>query len=225
MKSLIGKKKMKVNIGGYPTDWLRCQIHTRYMNKKYGYDWPDVDDFTKFEHRLESLESFIQKIYNTTINKVLRYRKRKVYVRIDPEDVWSMDHTLALIILPMLKQLKSSKHGAPFVDDKDVPKHLRSTQAAPKKNEWDTDDLHFKRWDWVLDEMIHSFECTVYDDWESQFHTGKSDIQFVKEGKLYKMERGPNDTHKFNKKAYQAAWKRRRHGLYLFGKYYHALWD
>ena len=53
-----------------------------------------------------------------------------------------MDHTLAMIIVPMLKQLKETKHGAPFVDDEDVPEELKSTSAPAKENDWDTDDNH-----------------------------------------------------------------------------------
>ena len=53
--------------------------------------------------------------------------KRKIKVRIDKYDTWSMDNTLALIILPMLKQLKETKHGSPLVDDEDVPEHMRHT--------------------------------------------------------------------------------------------------
>jgi len=68
-----------------------------------------------------------------------------------------MDRTLALIVHPMLKQLNKSKHGAPFTDDEDVPENLRSTNAKPKKNEWDTDSNHFKRWDWIMKEMIWVF--------------------------------------------------------------------
>lgn len=219
---------MKVNIGGYPTDWLRCRIHDRYMTKKYGMiDWPE--DYTNFEKHLEKLEKMVQIIYNATINKILRHRKRKIYVRIDRYDTWSMDHTLALIILPMLKQLKATKHGAPWVDDEDVPEHLRSTSAPPKKNEWDTDDNHVKRWDWVLDEMIHTFECEVDENWEDQFHTGDHDTVWLEENvegkKFYKMEKGPNDTHVFHKETYDEAWKRRNNSMRLFGKYYHALWD
>ena len=34
---------MKVKIGNYPNR-LQCGIHTRYMEKKYGYvDWPDTN--------------------------------------------------------------------------------------------------------------------------------------------------------------------------------------
>lgn len=31
-------------------------------------------------------------------------KERKISIRIDPWDVWNMDHTLALIIVPMLKK-------------------------------------------------------------------------------------------------------------------------
>jgi len=70
--------------------------------------------------------------------------KQKKSIRIDPWDTWNMAHTLADIIHPMLKQLHKTNHGAPYTDDEDVPEHLRSTNAKPKKNEWDTDSNHFK---------------------------------------------------------------------------------
>ena len=62
-------------------------------------------------------------------------RKRTIYVKIDRWDTWSMDHTLAYIVAPMLKQLRNSTHGSPNVDDEDVPEELRSTSAPPKENE------------------------------------------------------------------------------------------
>ena len=48
-------------------------------------------------------------------------KQQKVSIKIDPWDTWSMDLTLALIIHPMLKQLHKTSHGAPYVDDEDVP--------------------------------------------------------------------------------------------------------
>jgi hypothetical protein len=96
--------------------------------------------------------------------------ERNIDIVIDPYDTWSMDHTLALLIVPMLKQLKATKHGAPLVDDEYVPEHLRSTAAPPKKDDWDIDDNHFKRWDYVLDEMIWAMEQIVNDDNEDQFY-------------------------------------------------------
>jgi hypothetical protein len=113
-------------------------------------------------------------------------RARKINIRIDKYDTWSMDSTLALIIHPMLVQLKQTKHGSPWIDDEDVPEELRSTSAPPKENEWDTDDNHHARWDWVLDEMIWAFE-THLDD-ESQFKSelfGRKRNRFGLFGKYY----------------------------------------
>lgn len=165
-------------------------------------------------------------------------KQRTVKVHIDRWDTWSMDYTLGLIVLPMLKQLKESKHGAPFVDDKDVPKHLRSA-SAPALSEEDkncgaVDDLHFKRWDWVLDEIIFSFETKSgsMQDWDDQFHTGTLDwtsvaTTFDENGKpkLYELQKGPNDTSRYDAKGHADFHKRISNGFRLFGKYYENLWD
>jgi hypothetical protein len=165
-------------------------------------------------------------------------KKRKVKIHIDKYDTWNMNSTLALIILPMLKQLKATKHGAPFVDDSDVPEHIRSTNAKPKENEWDTDGYHFDRWDWVLSEMIWTFEQLHPDsNWEDQYHSGVHDFKFVesehehidletgKPSKTYEMVKGPNDTHKFDIEGFDAHVKRMDAGVLLFGKYFRNLWD
>lgn len=83
-------------------------------------------------------------------------KERKINIRIDNYDSWNADVTIALIAAPLLTRLKETKQGAPYVEDKDVPEglNLRSTEAPPKENEWDIDANHFKRWDWVLDEII-----------------------------------------------------------------------
>lgn len=155
-------------------------------------------------------------------------RSRHIQVRIDPWDTWSMDHTLSLIILPMLKQLKEEKHGAPYVDDEDVPENLRSTAAPSKENEWDTDDNHFKRWDWILDEMIHSFsfKSGALGEIENQFYSGESELEWIKlENDTHQMVRGPNDTHKYDAEGHKIFMERIDNGFRLFGKYYQGLWD
>lgn len=162
-------------------------------------------------------------------------KKRTIKVKIDRYDVWSMDNTLAYIVLPMLKMLRENKQGAPFVDDVDVPDELKSTAAPPKANEWDTDDNHFKRWDYVLDEMIFAFEAQ-FNDWEEKFSSGTMDRIFVpidKDGNevpkeqaaFYRWDSGPNDTYTvdwYGRKAYA---DRVAKGYALFGKYYQSLWD
>jgi len=154
-------------------------------------------------------------------------QERTIKVQIDPWDTWSMDHTLAYIILPMLKQLKETKHGAPYVDPKDCPPELKPKKLTKKEKEnGHTDSTHFERWDWVLDEMIFAFENKVNDDWEEQFETGESDLQWKKlEDGCSQMVEGPNHTRVYDwegRKAYQS---RITNGFRLFGKYYENLWD
>lgn len=96
--------------------------------------------------------------------------KRVIDVSIDDYDLWSMDNTLAHIIAPMLKMLKATKHSAALVDDEYVPEHLRSTASPAKENEWDIDDNHFKRWDYVLDEMIWAMTQIIDNDNDGQFY-------------------------------------------------------
>lgn len=160
-------------------------------------------------------------------------RKRRIKIRIDKYDTWNMDATLAGIVLPMLKQLHKEKHGAPNVDDNDVPEHLQS-KFGIKKDEYDVDSLHFKRWDWVMEEMIWAFEQLQPDvDWTSQFYSGVAD--YVTEEvdapdspygpKLYRMVEGPNHTQTFDAEGFKKHDERIAQGLRLFGKYYRSLWD
>jgi hypothetical protein len=174
---------------------------------------------------------------NTLLYRFLSWiesrRKRKIKIRIDRYDTWGMDTTLSMIILPMLKQLHETKHGAPLVDDDDVPEHLRSTVAEPKENEWDTDSNHFVRWDWVMDELIWTFTQLHPDtDWEEQYRSGEYDLVTVpcewdEAGKptFYQMKDGPNHTAKTDYDGMKAHQDRIDNGLRLFGVYFRGLWD
>ena len=66
--------------------------------------------------------------YHNFLYKLGIKNEQKVSVRIDNFDTWGMDHTLAYIILPMLKQLKETKQGSPYVYPEDVPTELRPTK-------------------------------------------------------------------------------------------------
>ena len=211
---------MKVKIGNY-TDRLTCKLHCNYMNKKYGYvDWPT--EYNRTERLLEQLEDAVQSVYNMFNWAWFDRRQQKIKVHIDPWDTWSMDHTLAHIVLPMLKQLKETKHGAPYVDPKDVPKDLRP-KSDLKDMDYQTDETHFERWDWVLDEMIWSFEQKTRDDWEGDYY--KYDhIEPNRESEdwleLCGMKLVWEDPE--GRKAHQ---KRMSNGFRLFGKYFESLWD
>lgn len=143
------------------------------------------------------------------------------YVRIDRWDTWNMDSTLSPIILAMLKQLKATKHGSPAVDDADVPPHLRykkkQSKANPEIHKVDEgdDDLIHRRWDYVLDSMIWSFEQLTKDDWEGLYFTYTDEDDEVLGGKKLN----------WNKKGWEIHNAEIERGLTLFGKYFRALWD
>lgn len=150
------------------------------------------------------------------------HKKRVAYVHIDNYDVWGMDHTLALIIHPMLLKLKTQKHGHGWVDNKDVPKELRSTAPGARtglKNSHDWDNYADARYSWLLDELIWTFEQLSDDsDGEDQFfdHTESSkEKDFNKSIQKLKVDRAGLDLHR----------KRIENGLRLFGKYFRTLWD
>lgn len=152
-------------------------------------------------------------------------RKGKDKIVIEKHDTWSLDYTLAKIIHPALIQLRDTKHGAPNVDDSDVPDELKAT---PKENVWDVDDNWFKRWDWVLDEMIWAFAQIIDDASEDKFHSGEFDIEFVpcEDNPMYsEMRNGPNHTRQTDWGGLEAHQKRIQRGTTLFGKYYRSLWD
>jgi hypothetical protein len=119
----------------------------------------------------------------------------------------------------MLKQLKETKHGSPFVDDEDVPEELKSTSAPPKENDWDTDENHFKRWDWALNEMIWAFEQNLDDKSEEKFfdHAEWDEKEKDFNKNLHKI--------KIDQVGLKAHQDRKANGFRLFGKYYQGLWD
>jgi len=141
-------------------------------------------------------------------------------IEIHDYDTWSMDDTLAHIILPMLKQLKDTKHGAPVVSFKDVPQELLPPDAESFSKLYaqngEADENYFKRWDWVLDEMIWAFEQKCKDEWQDEFYgpyTEPTEDDIM--GRFEWVDRDGLNQHQ----------KRMSNGFRLFGKYYENLWD
>lgn len=130
-------------------------------------------------------------------------KERNISIRIDKYDTWSMDYTLAKLIHPMLVQLQATKHGAPGTEDADVPENLRATVSSPDKDSG-LDANWFKRWDWILDEMIWAFNEIANDN------PGEPDVkEWTEEGQ----------------RPYVAYYNRIANGTRLFGVYFSALWD
>ena len=214
---------MKVYKSNYRHHWISPYIILEkvFFWREIDYDEPLIE---KWSNRLLPFSKAYQAVMDFIHPKI-------DYVKIDRYDTWSMDHTLADIILPMLKQLNAEKHGAPHVDDEDVPMELQSW-TSPAKDEYDTDGNHFARWDWVMNEMIFAFECKVDDTWQEKFSSGEHDMKSVpcnwdENGKptIYSFEEGPNHTYKCDFEGMQVVQKRITNGFRLFGKYFEALWD
>jgi hypothetical protein len=215
--------------------WAKCKPDEHGFPAKQQY----VHNFGEWlAHGSVKPEREVGEIYSfnratrkqTKLFALLQYihdkKERKISVHIDRYDTWSMDHTLSFVILPMLLQLKEKQHGAPFVKDCDVPEELHSTNAPYKENDWDLDDNHFKRWAWVLDEMIFAFTAKQEDDWESQFYSGEHDMGWKKlDNGNSELTKGPNNTFKIDTVGRDAFQARITSGFKLFGLYYENLWD
>ena len=149
--------------------------------------------------------------------------ERKVEIEVHPYDSWDAGHTIAMIAVPLLKQLKEQKKGAPLVDDEDVPEELRSTSAPAKENEYDTDANHFLRWDYALDCMIWSFEHHAnYDQEEDKFFHWDETAPAEKGSAMDILGLGKCEIDKEGLDAYHA---RKQKGFVLFGKYLRNLWS
>lgn len=86
------------------------------------------------------------------------------YIRIDPQDTWSADQTMAMVIAPIIRQMRQRKMGVPpaflpddfishqlvfdFINDP-VSKHAEETRAE-------------ERWEATLEEMAKAFESISF---------------------------------------------------------------
>jgi hypothetical protein len=222
---------LKVYLNKYRDHWLSPYtiLEKIVFWRKIDYDEPVIE---RWSDRLQPVCEGLRRVLDVVHPKI-------DYVKIDRWDTWSMDHTLSRIALPMLRQLKATKHGAPNVDDFDVPEHLQSTAPGARdscEHDWDIDDNHFLRWDWIMDQMIFAHESKLNDDWQEQFWTGEwGDTLFVKTDREY-----PNPETGVMEATYQmentgdrtcdwdglnAYEKRIQNGFRLWGKYYQGLWD
>lgn len=220
---------MKVYLGKYVHRWTTQSAERWWFQFRYDkFDWEvDEKDHDWLDHLFMKLCDGWNHTVNRLVNATWGSRPKIQYVKIDDWDYWSADHTLAQIIYPLLKKLQENKHGSPNVDDEDVPEELRSTSAPKTENEWDTDDNWHDRWNWVLGEIIWTFEQMTID-WEEQYYSGESDIRFEPDPDNENYSRlvdGPNHTFKVDREGMQAHMDRMDGGLRLFGKYYRALWD
>jgi hypothetical protein len=135
---------------------------------------------------------FVNKHLQTLVDKM-----QLNIVKLNTHDIYSAELSMAKIIYPALIRLQKEKKGAPKVDFEDVPENLQPniSEIMAYERQGETDDKYFKRYDYVIGEMIFAFEYIVN---EKQFAFDQYD---------------------------EVEFKRVENGLRLFAKYYFSLWD
>lgn len=166
-------------------------------------------------------------------------RNRTININIENFDTWSLDATLALIILPALIQLKNVKHGVPseFGDVGGDSSLSQDSFDFYKESYDDAFEKGVKRWHEVLNKMIWSFEQLTKDDYSDQYHHGEMNMDWKKTDKLYPnpvtgvmeatwqmIDKNPEE-HWYDHVGHMLHEERIQEGLDLFGKYYRGLWD
>lgn len=221
---------MKVNIGPYINYIGPYQIVQKIFFWKDWYSINDDSFIIKLADRLTEDKNENPTMFTKLCRWIDDKRKRKVLVKVHDYDLYSADHTLAMIIVPVIKQLKIKKMGWYNIDDKDVPKHLRSTSAPEltddEKERGIGDEFEQQRYDWVLDEIIWSFEQHSDHNWESNYYKGISDLRIDSsdESGPIKLVTGLNHTFKVDEVGKKKHIDRMANGRRLFAKYYTSLW-
>ena len=119
----------------------------------------------KYEHAfgdwladINWLCNFLQWNYNR--------KERRIKVHIDRWDLWSLDYSLAYIIVPALKKFKDELNGCPVcLEDVDLPPHIVNMP------EDDSFSKYHAGWEWMINEMIEGFEFTFKQHDLDETHT------------------------------------------------------
>lgn len=201
---------MKIDIGPYPNPMTTRGIVCDYLELMYGEEWYEIKphQYIWLDHIVVGVLEGFEKYILEPLNKV--FCKRRIKVKYHNYDTWGLDHTLAIIIAPGLKQLKDTNHGYP---------------SGLTEDEWAS----------IMDEMIWAFNEIANDNPGAEaFHTGVHDIVWTKvdihgnedpNGADRRMDEGPNHTFRVDFEGRKAYDDRIQNGLELFGKYYQNLWD
>lgn len=211
---------MKVNIGPYKDYFGPYQL-VKPLEVLFGEDFAN---------------KIAEKLPHVPFEKLDKLRQRKIDVHIDDYDTWSVNHTLALIIVPLLKSMKGKKQGIPveFVNDKD--KEYGGCGYPEQLELFDDLDEFYKgeserQWNNTLDHMIWAFEQILDDqvlDERDDFYIPMTPEEIAeREARYEEADLSPfkfNDNMKLDIFAYQEYNDQIQEGLDLFAKHFRSLW-
>ena len=160
---------------------------------------------------------------------------RRVEVEVNKWDTYSADYTLALIILPVLLQLKETQHGVPGSFCDGVGSDYDRNFCFDFIDRDEIQNAGEEKWKETLDKMIWSFHQIVDDTWDSKYHHGSFEFDWApiditnpitgKITKAYEMVEKVGNTHWHDRVGQELHNERIKEGLELFGKYFQDLWD
>lgn len=210
------------------------------INLKKPISWFGSYDFAKLLTKNEDRQDKIaNSIPETPFNKLHKFRQwlNRDKIRIDKWDTWSMDYTLAPIIIPLLKQLKESKHGIPIDFVHQLDKQFWSGVEQEQLELFpETIDVYenesVRQWNMCLDHMIWSFEQLVRDGegdayWEPYWVDMKPEeiADEMKNSTIPEMFGGEKVYKKIHNEMYELYNNQVQEGFELFGKHFRSLWD
>jgi hypothetical protein len=210
---------MRVNIGPY-VNWIgphQIADAIFFWVDRRGLFSDEPAIYNRWDYR--ACDKFGDWLSQTWVNKFCtwldKFKTRKIKIHIDKYDTWSMDHTLALIIHPMLVQLKATNHGYFISDPEDAPDIDKGEEIDHGHNDSKSKD----RYNWIMDEMIWAFEKKAEDydglDFPEELPIRDTPEYTPEQQAIYEEWKVAAEAHN----------NRMRNAFRLFGKYYQNLWD
>jgi len=169
----------------------------------------------------------------------LKNDARTISVQVDKYDTYSLDDTLSYIILPLLHQLRHNMQGVPseFGDVGGGEGDSQQCFEFYSDTYKESFDESCTQWYEILDKMIWSFQQMALEDYESLYHHGKPNYEWVEtdtsminpiSGKLERVtelvDKNPSE-HWYDLNGHNMHEDRIQEGIDLFAKYFRSLWD
>lgn len=206
---------MKVRITR-PVRWYTSYDLSNYLATKLNLT---DDQQGKLDKTLKYAQPLFR-VYNNTRKYLFNTLRDKIEVH--KHDVWSVYDTLAPIILKVLLEYRTrNTHSYGFVDPMDAPAYFHPNCFGIDKEGHGFDHGALHRWNWLVDELIWTFQALSDEDWNEQFRSVDYSINMD-----FNEDRTVNfqTTGKFDHERHAAYDKRIKQGLILFGKYFEHLW-